>query len=131
MARKGIKTPRPNLFDNLRTSPDENMFCKRSDLHNEAAVETFFVNRLLHDLEYRDNQIQTKKSISEIAVPKGSAKVKYKPDYALTYRKKQKWVIDSWATMQCTTHCRMLFTLQASKIEPSPVIPVPVIFSEV
>jgi type I restriction enzyme M protein len=32
-------------------------------LHNEASVETFFVNRLLEELGYRDSQIQTKKPI--------------------------------------------------------------------
>lgn len=116
MPRKGVKTPRPNLFDNLRSDPAENMFCKRADLHNEASVETFFVNRLIEELGYRDNQIQTKKSISEIAVPQGGAKVKYKPDYVITYKNKPKWVLDAkspdesldkWVE-QCSGYCLLL-----------------------
>jgi len=116
MSRK-VKTPCPNLFDNLRPDPAENMFCKQTDLHNEASVETFFVNRLLvKGLGYRDSQIQTKKSISELAIPKGSSKVKYKPDYVLTYRNKPKWVLDAKSTEelldkwveQCSGYCLLL-----------------------
>lgn len=116
MSRKDVKLPRPNLFDNLRHNPAKNMFCKRADLNNEASVEAFFVNRLLEALGYRDSQIQTKKSIYELAVPRGSSKIKYKPDYVLTYRNKPKWVIDAkssdvslnkWVE-QCSGYCLLL-----------------------
>jgi type I restriction enzyme M protein len=51
---------------------------------------------LLADLDYRDSQIKTKQSISELTVSLGGAKsVRYKPDYVLTYRKKARWVIDA------------------------------------
>lgn len=116
MPRKGVKTPRPTLFDNLQPDPAENLFCSRADLQNEASVETFFVNRFLEALGYRDSQIQTKKSISVLAVPQGSSKVKYKPDYVLTYRNKPKWVLDAKApdesldkwVEQCSGYCLLL-----------------------
>jgi len=109
------KTPplRLSLFDNLHPDPDVNLFCEKDDLQNEASVETFFVNRLLKDLGYRDNQIQTKKSISEFDVPLGRKTVKYKPDYVLTYYNVPKWVLDAKASgesldkwvQQCSGYC--------------------------
>jgi type I restriction enzyme M protein len=82
-------------------------------LDNEASVETFFVNRMLKDMGYRDNQIKTKKAISEIAVPRGSKKVNYKPDYILTQQSKPCWVLDAKApnesldkwVFQCSGYC--------------------------
>jgi hypothetical protein len=44
----------------------KNLFCNASDLSNEASVESFFVLRLLKELGYKDNEIQTKKSIQEL-----------------------------------------------------------------
>ncbi len=69
---------------------------------------------MLEDLGYRDNQIKTKKSISELTVSLGGSKsVLYKPDYVLTYGKKPRWVIDAkhpdepldkWVP-QCAGYC--------------------------
>jgi type I restriction enzyme M protein len=106
--------PRRSLLDTLSNSPDENLFCRRADLSNEASVETFFVNRLLKDLGYRDGQIQPKKSIAELTVSLGGSKsVRYKPDYVITYRRKPKWVLDAKSTSenpqdwtpQCSGYC--------------------------
>ena len=61
----------------------ENMFCDVSDLNNEASVEALFVDRLLVELNYPDNRVLRKQSISQITIGKGSKKENYKPDYAL------------------------------------------------
>lgn len=110
------KIPRRSLFDTLAEQGHENAFCKRDDLSNEASVEAFFVNRLIEDLGYKDRQIQTKKSISEISVALGSKKVRYKPDYVLLHRRTPRWVldakspdesIDDWIG-QCSGYCLAL-----------------------
>lgn len=116
MKPKKAKLLRPNLFDHLLADPAENLFCNRSDFSNEASVEAFFVIRLLQELGYKDNQIQNKKSISELAVPLGRERVNYKPDYVLSFRKKPKVVIDAkhpdesldkWIK-QCSGYCLLL-----------------------
>jgi type I restriction enzyme M protein len=113
--RKSI--PRRSLFDSISEHSDENLYCRLNDLTNEASVETFFVNRLLDDLGYTDNQVQTKKSIAEHTVSLGGAKtVRYKPDYVLTFRKKPRWVLDAKSTEeklgnwvpQCSGYCLSL-----------------------
>ena len=60
-----------------------NMFCSLSDLNNEAAVETFLVNRLLVHLGYPDSRIRTKEAIQTLPIPRGSATENYRPDYVL------------------------------------------------
>ena len=59
------------------------MFCRLNDLNNEAAVETFLVNRLLTRLGYPDSRIRTKESIESLPVPRGSSTEHYRPDYVL------------------------------------------------
>jgi type I restriction enzyme M protein len=108
--------PRKSLFDGLPADPATNLYCNRQDLHNEASVEMFFVNRLLKDLGYRDSQIRPKEAISEIVVAVGSKRVNYKPDYVLTYRSVPRWVLDAKATdeslakwvPQCSGYCLAL-----------------------
>lgn len=110
--RKNATIPRRSLFDSL--SKDTNLYCAIPDLANEAAVEAFFVNRMLVDLGYRDGQIKTKQSISELTVSLGGSKsIKYRPDFVLTYRGKPRWVIDAkhpsedlgkWVA-QCSGYC--------------------------
>ena len=60
-----------------------NMFCRLNDLNNEAAVETFLVNRLLTRLGYPDSRIRTKESIESLPIPRGSSTEHYRPDYVL------------------------------------------------
>lgn len=60
-----------------------NMFCKASDLNNEASVEALFVERLLKALDYPDNRVTRKESIAQIVIGQGSRKENYKPDYVL------------------------------------------------
>jgi type I restriction enzyme M protein len=111
--RQGSIPPRRTLFDDIDTQW-ANLYCERSLLVNEAAVETFFINRMLKDLDYRDSQIKTKQSISELTISLGGAKTaQYKPDYVLFYQSKPRWVIDAkhpeenldkWVP-QCSGYC--------------------------
>jgi len=114
MARSTRSIPRRSLFDSLAEHSGQNLYCRLDSLSNEASVETFFVNRLLADLGYKDHRIQTKKSIAELTVSLGGSKsVKYRPDYALTLRKRPKWVLDAKGTgekienwiPQCSGYC--------------------------
>ena len=65
------------------TTDIANMFCSLNDLNNEAAVETFLVNRLLIHLGYPDSRVRTKESIETLPIPRGSATENYRPDYVL------------------------------------------------
>ena len=65
------------------TNPTSNLFCRLDDLHNEAAVENFLVDRLLRYLGYPDSRIRVKESIEELPIPRGSITEKYRPDYVL------------------------------------------------
>jgi len=62
---------------------EKNMFCDKSNLTNEAQVESLFVERLIKALDYPDNRVSRKTSIAEIVIGKGSKKEHYKPDYVL------------------------------------------------
>ena len=53
------------------TRAQANKYCRATDLTNEASVEAFFVNRLLADLGYHDNEIKTKRAIQELRIPRG------------------------------------------------------------
>ncbi len=91
----------------------KNIFCDSKNLKNEASVEKNFVDRLLTDLGYGDNDIRTKTSLKEIKVGKGSKSELYKPDYILLDKKvpvvvvdakDTKEDIDDW-TLQCSSYC--------------------------
>lgn len=89
------------------------MFCLLSDLGNEASVEQFFASRLLGALGYRDSQIAPKASLETLSISQGRRKVNYRPDYALKYRGKVRWVFDAKAVNeslddwvgQCASYC--------------------------
>ena len=61
----------------------KNFFCILEDLKNEASVEALFVERLLKALDYPDNKVARKESITQITIGKGAKKENYKPDYVL------------------------------------------------
>jgi len=90
-----------------------NKFCASQDLTNEASVETFFVNKLLEDIGYENENIDLKTSIEEFAVGKGSKKLLYKPDYILKSNKIPTIVIDAKSPevkiedfeLQCSSYC--------------------------
>ncbi len=78
----------------------QNKFCLSTDLTNEASVESFFVLRLLAELGYKDNEINTKHSIQSLNIPRGREKELYKPDYILVCNKKPRWLIDAKSTTE-------------------------------
>lgn len=90
-----------------------NKFGRLADLGNEATVEQFFVNRLLRDLGYKDEQIKPKSSLDELVLNLGRRRVKYRPDYALLIDKRVRWIcevkgpeenLDNWVG-QCSSYC--------------------------
>ncbi len=84
----------------LVTRAQSNKYCRATDLTNEASVETFFVNRLLADLGYRDNEIKTKRAIQELRIPRGRQSERYRPDYLLMAGSSPRWLIDAKATAE-------------------------------
>jgi type I restriction enzyme M protein len=68
---------------NLSDYKRKNMFCNLLDLTNEAQVESLFVDRFLKALDYPDNRVKRKESITEITIGKGVKKENYRPDYVL------------------------------------------------
>jgi type I restriction enzyme M protein len=91
----------------------KNIFCSLADLKNEAAVESYFIDRLLQHLGYDDDEIKLKTNISEYEVGKGSKKSLYKPDYVILSSgvptividaKSPKENIDDWE-LQCSSYC--------------------------
>jgi type I restriction enzyme M protein len=116
MAKKSKKL-RPTILDNLDTGTVRSIWCKQDDLTNEAAVEQFFISRLLSDgLGYADSQIKPKTSLSALKVAKGHKKVNYKPDYALVVGGVPRCIIDAKAPdeslddwiEQCSGYCLAL-----------------------
>lgn len=96
------KRRRPTLYDALgKGTEPSNIFCAKSDLIGpEARVETFFVNRLLEELGYRDPEIRTKDTVEALLIPKGRRTENYRPDYVLATGKKPRVVIDAKATTE-------------------------------
>ncbi|USL45657.1 type I restriction enzyme HsdR N-terminal domain-containing protein [Priestia megaterium] len=73
----------------------KNMFCEESVLTNEASVEHYFVNRLISELDYNDDQVLIKPNIDEIQISLGSNKVWYKPDYIFKRYDGTMWIIEA------------------------------------
>ena len=86
---------RNSMLESVDYHVTRNQYCERKELTNEAAVEMFFVNRLLYDLGYKDKNILTKESIEAFAISKGSKKLNYKPDYIITANKNPLLIIDA------------------------------------
>lgn len=107
---------RPNLFEDIITNSDKNLYCNLSDLSNEASVETFFTTPLLFDLGYSNKNIKTKESITKLKLAKGSKSYSYTPDYCLVLNKNPRVVIDAKSTNeniydftnQCIHYCLLL-----------------------
>lgn len=107
---------RKSILEDIDYHLNKNSFCEVSSLTNEASVETFFLNRLLEDLAYKDKNIKTKESIELFSVSKGSKKANYKPDYIIVSGKKPLLVIDAKSPKenidnhieQCAHYCLLL-----------------------
>lgn len=92
-----------------------------ADLSNEATVEQFFVARLLTDLGYKDSQIKPKATIAALKVSRGRKSELWRPDYAITYGGKVRWIceakgveenLDDWVG-QSQSYCLALNSSQA------------------
>jgi type I restriction enzyme M protein len=107
---------RKTILDAFQTGAGRNIYCRFEDLTNEASVETFFLNRLIPDLGFRDSQIKTKTSITTLRVARGHKIENYKPDYVLLVNKLPRCVIDAKApdedlekwVEQCSGYCLAL-----------------------
>jgi type I restriction enzyme M protein len=94
---------RPTLFDYVAVAEknvEVNKYCAKAVLDNEASVEQFFVQKLLSDLGYKDEEIKPKKSLSELTVSLGHKKENYKPDYVLVCTGRPRWLIDAKGTKE-------------------------------
>ena len=90
-----------------------NHFCSRSNLSNEASVETWFVDPLLKELGFVAEDINLKTSLSEYKIGKGSKALWYRPDYAVLANRFPTLIIDAkspsedindWL-QQCASYC--------------------------
>ena len=76
-----------------------NIFCLLEDLHNEADVEQFFVCRLLNALQYPDDAIRPKESLSNLVIGgmRGLPQGEYRPDFALKKQRRIRWIVEAKA----------------------------------
>ena len=114
MSNEFIK--RKSMLEDIDFHGKRNLYCEKKMLTNEASVETFFVNRMIGDLGYKDENIKTKESIEKLTIAKGSKKCQYKPDYCIIVKKKPQLIIDAkspeenvfdWIE-QCAHYCLLL-----------------------
>lgn len=91
--------------------------CVKSNLSNEASVETFFIDRWIEYLNWPDKDLKLKDSISNHILTFGRKKINYKPDYILLNKRHQPVVvIDAKAANeklddyveQCASYCFLL-----------------------
>lgn len=76
----------------------KNKYCDMKNLNNEDSVENFFLDRIIKDLKFKDNEIKTRQSIKQLSVGQGRRKELYKPDYVLYKNKKPVMVVEAKAT---------------------------------
>jgi len=90
-----------------------NLFCKRTNLTNEASVENWFVDKLLSHLGFDADDQLLKTSIRELKVGRGSSSSLYKPDYIIIVKgfpilvidaKAPSENLDNWVS-QCSSYC--------------------------
>jgi len=75
----------------------KNKYCEINNLNNEDSVENFFLDRLIKDLKFKDEEIKTKQSIKQLSISRGRRKELYKPDYVLYKNKKPVIVVEAKA----------------------------------
>ncbi len=76
-----------------------NLFCEFNDLHNEADVEQLLICRLLSALQYPDDAIRPKDSLSNLIIGgmRGVPQGEYRPDFALKKQRRIRWIIEAKA----------------------------------
>lgn len=77
------------------TARSRNKFGSSDDLHNEASVEQFFVNRLLSDLGYADSAIKPKMSMRDLSVSRGRSRERWRPDYGVEVNGSLRWIVEA------------------------------------
>ena len=75
----------------------KNKYCDLKNLNNEDSVENFFLDRVIKDLKFKDEEIKTKQSIKQLSISQGRRKELYKPDYVLYKNKKPIIVVEAKA----------------------------------
>lgn len=101
--QKSKMVRRPTLFDYVSEAEkmsEANKYCSKAVLHNEASVEQFFVQRLISDLGYKDEEIKPKESLANLIISRGHKKEHYKPDYVLVCVERPCWLIDAKGTKE-------------------------------
>jgi type I restriction enzyme M protein len=102
---------------NKKNDTANNWPCEKSNLGNEASVETFFINRFIDYLKWEDSRVRLKESIENFVTTLGRKKEHYKPDYILEDDKGLPYiVIDAKGTNedihdyidQCSSYCLLL-----------------------
>ena len=83
-----------------------NMFCSFDDIHNEADVESLFIDRLLRYLNYSDDSVRRKDSLSNLVVGgmRGLPQREYRPDYAIKKHRRIRWIIEAKAPDEDLDH---------------------------
>lgn len=91
--------------------------CAKVNLSNEASVETFFIDRWIKYINWPDQDLKLKDSISNHVLTFGRKKINYKPDYILLNKMHEPIiVIDAKAVNeklddyveQCASYCFLL-----------------------
>jgi len=77
-----------STLDRYGNEDRSNKFCRIGNLRNESDVEQFFLLPLLNELGYDQDYIETKATINEVSIGKGTKRKNYKPDY-ICYADKQ------------------------------------------
>jgi type I restriction enzyme M protein len=94
MARDSRNNNTRGLFDRA-SSREENIYCRRDTLRNEASVESLFMDRLIADLGYADHQIRFKSAVDSKPIFIGSKRLIYRPDYVLCFDGKPRVIVDA------------------------------------
>ena len=63
-------------------------------------MNSFFVQRLLEDLGYQDQEIHPKETLAEISIARGRQREQFRPYYALVIATKPRWIIDAKNTQE-------------------------------
>ena len=73
-----------------------NLFCRLSDLINEADVEQIFARRLIEHIGYTDHQIRPKDALTELAVGEIQGnEALYRPDFAIKIKNQVRWILEA------------------------------------
>ena len=73
-----------------------NLFCRLSDLINEADVEQIFARRLIEHIGYEDHQIRPKDALTALSVGEIQGnEALYRPDFAIKITNQVRWILEA------------------------------------